>query len=96
MDLRITDIGDFRIMGKANTLSQQLRNIAARHSFINQSEEKMIKVSIHATFKSKSEAESFRDGMIRSYPPLGYGTTIKIWQEGDTWIASGFRYASCD
>ncbi len=39
MNLRISDIGDFRIMGKANTLSAQLRELAARHSFINQSEE---------------------------------------------------------
>ena len=47
--LRISDIGDFRIMGKANTLSAQLKNIAARHSFINQSEEARAYQDVDAT-----------------------------------------------
>lgn len=56
-------------------------------------------------FETREEAESFRDSYLRSYSPLGYGTTVDInaldppLPQGDKMMlfeARCERAASCD
>lgn len=48
-------------------------------------------------FDSKEEAEKYRDDYYDQYNPAGYSTNIRIKQlENGKWIATGYRYDSCD
>lgn len=70
-------------------------------------EEPMIR--LHCEFDTLEEAELWRDGMYRSYHPMGYGTHITIEKRVRTsidingisqtdwyWVAWGSRAESCD
>jgi hypothetical protein len=55
-------------------------------------------VNIHEEFDTEAAAVEQRDRILQWYPPGGYDTSLRCYQQpnGGKWIVSGYRYSSCD
>jgi hypothetical protein len=62
-------------------------------------------IRLYAEFETEAEAETWVEGMYRSYPPLGYSTHLVISKVEHSritganvtrWVAHGSRAESCD
>lgn len=55
-------------------------------------------VNIREEYETEPEAVKARDSIMDWYPPGGYGTSLRIYQQPDDgkWVVDGYRYSSCD
>ena len=55
-------------------------------------------VNIREECDTEEKAIERRQAIIDWYPPGGYGTSLRIYQQpnGGKWIVDGYRYSSCD
>ena len=47
-------------------------------------------------FDTEAEAEAWIEHYYQEYHPAGYGTTLRVQQEGDRFVAVGSRGSSAD
>lgn len=53
-------------------------------------------IRIHERFKSRAQAQAFKDTTYSHYHPCGYGTSLTITETSTGFTVSGSRYSSCD
>lgn len=54
-------------------------------------------VNIREECDTKEEAEKRVKSINTWYPPGGYGTSLRVYQQSDgKWIVDGYRFSSCD
>jgi hypothetical protein len=55
-----------------------------------------MKVHIYQEFKRMSEALDFKLRTLIAYDPMGYDTSLRVYEKDGKVIVSGSRYASAD
>lgn len=55
-------------------------------------------VNIREECDTKEEAEKRVKSINTWYPPGGYGTSLRVYQQPSNgkWIVDGYRFSSCD
>ena len=53
-------------------------------------------VDVYGEFNGEYAAKFAREAYYREYPPLGYGTILSIQTDGEKYVVSGNRLASCE
>lgn len=58
----------------------------------------MSTVDIREECETEEEAIKRKQAIIDYFPPGGYGTSLRIYQQPNDgkWIVDGYRYSSCD
>lgn len=53
-------------------------------------------VDVYGEFPGEYAAKFAREAYYREWDPIGYGTILTIRPDGDRYIVSGHRLASCE
>lgn len=60
----------------------------------------MPRIDVYERFPNKEKAEDRKHQLEREFPPMGYGTNVRVRSAADfekgCYIVEGYRYDTCD